>query len=119
MNFLKEYFIGDYLRSEPDVLKQASVKLIFNVILIANFSLVIIFCVYLVNGFYYQLVKSLVVITLFTGVLFYIKSRKSIGMAGHLMLLISWSNILINLFFLFQDFNAYSALITTINILFA
>jgi signal transduction histidine kinase len=119
MNFLKEYFIGDYLREEADVLKRASVTLIYNIIIVVVFSLIVTLAIYLLNGFVYQLIKTSIVITFFSATLFYIRKRKSVEGAGHLLLMISWVNIIINLFFLYQNFNAYSALITTINILFA
>src|SRR5689334_9566891 len=98
MNFLKEYFVGDYLRQEPDILKQASVKLIFNVIAISIVLLVVMSFVHVANGFFIQLVKNLVIISLFTCVLFYIKRKRSIEITGHLMLLISLGNIILNLF---------------------
>lgn len=119
MNLLKEYFIGDYLRKEQDVLKQASITLIFNGIIMVFFLLTIILGIYLFNGFVYQFIKTFFVLSFFLLTLFYIKKKKSIEGAGHMLLIISLVNILVNLFFLYQDFNAYGALIITVNILFA
>lgn len=118
MNFFREYFIGDYLRSEPDDLKQASIRLIYNIIALSVFSLIIFFFVYLFKGFRYQLIKNVVIMGLFVGILFYIKKKKSIELVCHLLLLISWANNNINIY-LFDDFNFFIALITVINILFA
>jgi signal transduction histidine kinase len=118
MNFLREYFIGDYLRSEPDVLKQASIRLVYNIIAVSVFSLVIFFLIYLYKGFQYQLIKNVVILFLFVGILFYIKAQKSITLVSHLMLLISWMNNNINIY-LFDDFNFFIALLTVSNIIFA
>ena len=118
MNFLREYFIGDYLRAEEDVLKQASIRLVYNITSLSVFSLIIFFFVYLWKGFHYQLVKDVVIMVLFSGILFYMKKKRSIFLVCHLLLLISWANNNINIY-LFDDFNFFIALITVINILFA
>jgi hypothetical protein len=67
MNFFREYFIGDYLQAEPDVLKQASIRLVYNITFLSAVSLVIFFFVYLVKGFHYQLIKDVVILVSFTG----------------------------------------------------
>lgn len=118
MNFFREYFIGDYVRSEPDVLKQASIRLVYNITALSVLSLVIFFFVYLVKGYQYQLIKNAVILVLFLGILFYIKKKKSIDLVCHLLILISWLNNNINIY-LFDDFNFFIALLTVINILFA
>ena len=118
MNFLREYFIGDYLRSEPDILKQASIRLVFNIVTVSVFSLIIFFLVYLSKGFQYQLIKNVVIIVLFLSVLFYMKTKKSIELICHFLLLISWANNNINIY-LFDEFNFFIALLTICNILFA
>ena len=118
MNFLREYFIGEYLRSEPDVLRQASIRLVFNIVTVSVFSLIIFFLVYLTKGFQYQLIKNVVIIALFVGILFYIKAKKSIAAVCHFMLFISWLNNNINIY-LFDDFNFFIALLTVCNIIFA
>jgi len=118
MNFLREYFTGEYLRAEPDVLRQASIRLVFNIVTISIFSLIIFFLVYLTKGFQYQLIKNVVIIVLFVGILFYIKAKKSIELVCHLLLLISWANNNINIY-LFDDFNFFIALLTVCNIIFA
>lgn len=118
MNFLREYFIGEYLRSEPDVLRQASIRLVFNIVAVSVFSMIIFFLVYLTKGFQYQLVKNVVIIALFVGILFYIKAKKSIEAVCHFMLFISWLNNNINIY-LFDDFNFFIALLTVCNIIFA
>jgi signal transduction histidine kinase len=118
MNFFKEYFIGDYLRSEPDVLKQASIRLIYNIVAVSVCALVVFFLIYLYKGFHYQLVKNVVIMALFVGILYYIRAQKSITLVCHLLVLISWLNNNINIY-LFDDFNFFIALLTVCNIIFA
>ncbi|MBA4056936.1 MAG: hypothetical protein C0490_19635, partial [Marivirga sp.] len=75
MNFLREYFIGEYLRSEQDVLKKASINLVFNITIVSVFSMIVFFMVYVYKGFHYQLIKNVVIIALFTSILFYMKEK--------------------------------------------
>jgi signal transduction histidine kinase len=118
MNFFKEYFIGDYLRSEPDVLKQASIRLIYNIVAISVCALVVFFLIYLYKGFHYQLIKNVVIMGLFVGILYYIRAQKSITLVCHFLIFISWLNNNINIY-LFDDFNFFIALLTVCNIIFA
>lgn len=118
MNFLRDYFIGDYLRTEPDGLRQASIRLIYNIVSVSIFSLIIFFLVYVVKGFHYQLVKTAVIALLFVSILFYLKAKKSITLVCHLLLLISWTNNNVNIY-LFDEFNFFIALLTVCNIIFA
>ncbi len=118
MNFFKEYFIGDYLRSEPDILKQASIRLIYNIVAVSVCALVAFFLIYLWKGFHYQLIKNLVIMALFIGILYYIRAQKSLTLVCHLLLIISWLNNNINIY-LFDDFNFFIALLTVCNIIFA
>jgi len=114
----KAYFIGDYLREEPDPLKQASVKLIFNIIAVCVSAMVIFFILYLIKGFVYQLIKNVIIISVFMLVLFYIRRSRSITLICHVMVMVSWLNNVVNLY-LFDDFNFFIALITVMNIVFA
>lgn len=118
LNKPRAFFIGEYLRLEQNVIRRASIELVYNIIFVSIVSLVIFFFVYLTSGFYYQLIKSVVIALLFTGLLFYIRYKKSIELICHLMLIISWSNNVINIY-LFDDFNFFIALLTVCNILFA
>lgn len=118
MNFLREYFIGDYIRSEPDVLKQASIRLVFNLVMVSVLAMVVFFMIYLSKGFQYQLIKNVVIIALFLSILFYMKVKRSIELVCHLLLIISWTNNNINLY-RFDNFNFFIALLTVANILFA
>lgn len=118
MNFLREYFIGDYLRSEPDVLKQASIRLVFNIVLLSVLCMVLVFFVYLAEGFHYQLIKTIVLIVLFSSALFYIRAVRSITIISHILVLVSWANDVINIY-LFDDFTFFIAMIAICNIIFA
>lgn len=119
MNFFQEYFIGDYLRSERGVLKQANIRLVFNIAFASVGLLVIVSIVYALRGFHHQLIKSLIVMTLFISTMFYMRIRKSIDVIAHILIVISLFNILVNVFFLFQEFNAFGAIITVVDVLFA
>jgi len=118
MKFLKEYFIGNYLRREPDILRQASVRLIFNIVIASLCAMIIVFIVYVAKGFQYQLVKTIVIMLLFVGILFFIKWKESVNLVCHALILISWVNNNINIY-LFDDFNFFIALLTVCNIIFA
>ena len=115
---IRSYFIGQYLQEERDILKQASIELVFNIVFICIISLIILFFVYLVRSFHYQLIKNVIIIGLFTGALFYIKQKKTIDFICHILIIISWTNNVLNIY-LFNDYNFLSALITVINIVFA
>jgi signal transduction histidine kinase len=116
---LKEFFIGDYLSSENDVLKKANIILIFNTTVASIFLLLVVMAIYLVNGYFFQFSKSLITTTLFIGALFYIREKRTITLVAHALIVISLSNVLINVFVLFRDFNSFSAMIVTVNVLFA
>lgn len=120
MNSLREYFIGDYLRHETNVLRQASISLVYNIITVSLFSLVVFITIYLLQGegFRYQLVKSIVITLIFAGTLFYMKYKRSIALICHVMVLVSWANNTINLY-LFEEFTFFIALLTVCNIIFA
>lgn len=118
MNFLREYFIGDYLRSEPDSLRQASIRLVFIILVISLLSLSIFISIYLIMGFYHQLIKTAVITALFVGALFYIRWQRSLNFVCHALILISWTNNNFNIY-LFDSYNFFIALLTVCNILFA
>ena len=119
MKRLRNYFIGDYLAAEHDPLKQASIILICNIILLCEFSLVVLTITYIVNNNPTQVLKGVFILGLFLACLFYIKSYRKIELIGHLMILISWANIQFDVFVLFQDISMFPALIAILNIIFA
>ncbi|HEY3405575.1 MAG TPA: ATP-binding protein [Ohtaekwangia sp.] len=118
MKSLREYFIGDYLRSEPNILRQASIKLVYNLISVCIISLAIFFLIYVSTGVHYQQVKSFVILIIFTSSLFYLKHKKSIRVVCHGLLIVSWLNNIFNVY-LFDGYNSFMALITVCNIIFA
>lgn len=119
MNRLRKYFIGDYLAAEHDTLKQASIILICNILLLCLACLVVLTITHAINSNIIQVVKGLLIIGLFLGCLFYIKRFRKIEAIGHLMILISWANIQIDVFVLFQDISMFPALVAILNIIFA
>lgn len=56
---------------------------------------------------------------LFIGALFYIRKKKSVSTVAHALIIISLLNVLFNVFILFHDFNAFSAMIVVVNVIFA
>jgi signal transduction histidine kinase len=118
VNQLREYFIGDYLRQSPDVLRQATIRLVYNIVIVSLLALAVFFSIYVVKGFHYQLVKGLVIIGLFGTLLFYLKYKKNVTPVCHLLILISWANNTINIY-LFNDYSFFIALLTVSNIIFA
>jgi signal transduction histidine kinase len=119
MKRLRNYFIGDYLAAEPDMLKQASIVLIYNVLLLCVFTLAIIIATYVIHNDVLQVLKSLLILTVFTGCLFFVKFFRKIEPIGHAMILIAWTNIQVDVFFIFHDINMFPALIAILNIIFA
>ncbi len=118
VKFFRQYFLDDYLRSEPDVLKKASIKLAFNLVFISIVFLVFFFLIYLAKGEHTLMIKSLVISSLFISLLFYMKATKSITLVCHLLVLISWANNNFNVY-LFDTFNFFTAWLTIVNIIFA
>src|SRR5689334_3883896 len=80
--------------------------------------LTIFFFVYLSKGFSYLVIKNVVIMSLFIGILFYIKFRQSITIICHLLIIISWLNNNVNIF-LFDQVNFFAAWLTSMNIIFA
>src|ERR1700754_1576075 len=109
MKRLRNYFVGDSLAAEPDPLRQASINLMCNILLLCQFSLVVLTITYIINNNPVQVLKGLLILALFTGCLFYIKRFRKIEPIGHLMLLISWGNIQIDVFVLFQEISMFPA----------
>ena len=118
MKFFRDYFLRDYLKSQPDLLKQASIKLVFNLVFISIVFLLFFFVIYLVKGEQTLMIKSIVISTLFISLLFYIRLSKSITLVCHLLVLISWANNNFNIY-LFDAFNFFTAWLTVVNIIFA
>jgi signal transduction histidine kinase len=115
---VRHYFIGHVLNHEKNALKQASIKLVFNVIAISAVVMMVFACVYFVKLNYIQVIKSLVVGGLFISLLFYIRHYKSIDGACHMLMFIALINNILNIIF-FGEFNFIVSLLTVTNILFA
>jgi signal transduction histidine kinase len=118
VRFFRDYFLADYLKSESDVLKQASIKLVFNLVFLSITFLLFFFSIYLIKGEQILMLKSFVIAALFIALLFYIRATKSITLVCHLLVLISWANNNFNIY-LFDAFNFFTAWLTIVNIIFA
>lgn len=118
LNRIRTFYIGDYLREEHDPIRKASIELVYNIIQVSLVSMVIFFMVYVVKGFHYQLIKTTIIMTIFTGALYHIRRSRSIQLVCHVLLIVSWLNNCINLY-LFNDFNYFIALLTVCNMIFA
>jgi len=119
MNRLRTYFIGDILDSDHDPLKQASITLICNILLLCVFCLVILAITHFINNNMMQVLKGLFITAVFLACLFYIKRYGKVELIGHLMILVSWANIQMDMFVLFQDITMFPALVSILNIIFA
>jgi signal transduction histidine kinase len=118
VNFFRDYFLDDYLKSEPEVLKRASIKLVFNLVFLSVTFLLLFFSIYLIKGEQTLMIKSLIIAASFISLLFYIRAKKSITLVCHLLVLISWANNNFNVY-LFDTFNFFTAWLTIVNIIFA
>lgn len=116
---LKNYFIGEFENEkENDILKWASVNLVFNVLSICILVLLVFDVIYLYKGFHFQLIKNIITCSLFICALFYIKYKKTIEPVCWVLLCISWVNTIINII-IFKDYNFFIVLITVVNIIFS
>jgi signal transduction histidine kinase len=119
MKRLRKFFIGDILDSEPDALKRASITLICNILLLCLLCLAVLTITHIINNNMMQVLKGLFIIAVFLACLFYIKRSRKVELIGHLMILISWANIQIDMFVLFHDITMFPALVSILNIIFA
>jgi signal transduction histidine kinase len=118
MKEIRNYFIGDYLAGETDILKRANIVLVCNTLLLCVGILLVFFLIYLVRGFHLQLLKSIGILTLFVSCLFYMKIFKRVRLIGHVVILISFTNIQLNTFIVFHNINMFAAFVAVLNIIF-
>jgi signal transduction histidine kinase len=116
---LRNYFIGDFLASETDMLKRASITLVCNLLLLVVFTLIVLNAIYVINTFSLQILKGTFILLLFVACLYYIKYFRKIEPVAHFVVLISWANIQFNVFFLFQNLSMFAVLEGTLNVIFA
>jgi len=119
MNRLRKYFIGHILDSEPDALKRASVALICNILLLSLTCLLVLSITHIINNNLMQVVKGLFIASVFLASLFYIRHYRKVELIGHLIVLVSWANIQMDVFVLFHDITMFPALVSILNIIFA
>jgi signal transduction histidine kinase len=116
---LRNYFIGDFLASESDMLKRASITLMYHLLLLVVLTLVILIGIYVINDYPLQILKGSLILLLFVACLFYIKHYRKIEPVAHFVMLISWLNIQLNIFYLFHDLSMFTVLEATLNVIFA
>jgi len=119
MHKIRDYFIGDYLRSTSDVIEQARIIFIYRIILVALGLVTFLMPSLIINENYAQLIRSSVVWILFLAVLFTLRKYHSMRFATHALLIISTANIWVNTFIVFQEVNAISSLLATLAILYS
>lgn len=119
MKAIRNFFIGDYLAGETDILKRANIALVCNTLLLCVGILFVFFLIYLFRGFHLQLLKSICIISLFLSCLFYMKIFKRVRLVGHLVVLISFVNIQLNTFVVFHGINMFAAFVSVLNIIFS
>jgi signal transduction histidine kinase len=119
MKRLRNYFIGDYLAGESDILKQASITLMYNILVLCEVSLILITVSHIINYNLIQVLKGIAILAVFGGCLFYMKFFRKLEAIGHLMILVSWFNIQVDVFVLFHDINMFPAFIAILNVIFA
>lgn len=118
MKFLRNYFIGESLRAEPDVLRRASIVLIYNIVIVSLFTVLVFLGIYVIEGSYDHLTKNLAVFALFALALFLLRTGKALPFICNLLILVSWSNNVVNIY-MFGEFNFFIALLSCANIIFA
>lgn len=116
---LRNYFIGDILASETDMLKRASITLVCNLLLLVALTLVILIGIYVLNNYPLQILKGTLILLLFVACLFYIKFYGKIEPVAHFVILISWMNMQFNVFYLFNSLSMFTVLEGTLNVVFA
>ncbi|HZY78294.1 MAG TPA: ATP-binding protein [Cyclobacteriaceae bacterium] len=119
MKQLRNYFIGEYLMSENDMLKRASIILMCNILLLVVFTLAVIVTIYTINNYPPQILKGSLILLFFLSGLFYIKRYHKIEPIGHFMIAISWTNIQLDVYLIFHEINMFAALIAALNIIFS
>jgi signal transduction histidine kinase len=119
MNKLRNYFIGEYLASENDMLKRASITLMYHLLLLVVVTLLVFIVTYIINLVPVALLKSSLILLLFISCLFYMKFFKKVEPLCHIMILISWGNIWFNILFLFHNVSMFAVLTATLNIIFS
>ena len=119
MHKIRDYFIGDYLRSTSDVIEQARIIFIYRVILVALGLVTFLYPSLIINENYSQLIRSSVVWVLFLALLFTLRKYHSMRFATHALLIISTANMWVNTFIVFQEVNATSSLLAALAILYS
>lgn len=119
MNFLREFFIGDFTKSLTDAVQQYRLRMLFEIVVGALTILLIVLSMYIHVGYWPEVLRTLFIFTSFVGLLFYLKMSRAMQTVTHLLLVVSSFNYLLNLFVLTQGFDSLLAMLAMINVLFA
>lgn len=116
---LQNWFIGDYLQKTPDIIEQARLVLIYHILLITVILMAAVLPIMIINGLYFQLIRSCILLFIFTALLFSLKFHPSINFISHLMIAVSTGNLIVSIYLMFQQVDDTSYLLSIANILFA
>src|SRR6478736_5321584 len=119
MNFLREFFIGDFTRSLTDAVQQYRLRMLFDIVCGALLILVIVLGMYVHVSYWPEVWRTLFILASFIGLLFYLKFSRAMQTVTHLLLVVSVFNYFLNLFVLIQGFDSRLTMLAMINVLFA
>ncbi len=118
-NRIQRYFIGDFLDKTHDPIERAGIRMIFYLLLMAVTLVWLIIPSLIHHGEYIQAGRSIFVNGIFIGMLFFIRRFHSVSIITHILILISFSNMVVNIFFIFNKMNELEVINAGINILVA
>lgn len=101
------------------MLKRASITLVYNLLMLVVLTLIILIGIYVINNYPLQILKGTLILLLFVACLFYIKFYRKLEPVAHFVILISWLNMQLNVFYLFNNLSMFTVLEGTLNVVFA
>lgn len=116
---LQHWFIGDYLQQTPDIIEQARLVLVYRILLIIVILMAAILPIMINNDLHFQLIRSAIVLFIFTVLLFSLKFHPPINFLSHAIIAVSTANLMVNTYLIFQQVDDTSYLLSVANILFA
>ncbi len=116
---ITNWFIGDYLKKTADIIEQARITLIYQILMTTFVLVAAVLPSLIINSHYIQLTRSGLVVVIFAILLFYLKFRQSVIFISHLMVAVGTANLIANTFFIFQRVDGVSYLLAVGDILFA
>ena len=116
---LQNWFIGAYLRRTSDIVEQCRIVLLYHVLLISLVFLFFLIPIMLTSGQYIQLVRISIIIISFLLAIFSIHQFQSIKLASHIVIAISTFNLFFMIYYLYQQVDGVSYMLSIANIIFA